>query len=378
MLYKQVLEARNELKKCQMVRGPYSDLFIPYHITDMSIVRNEEDINEKPVRLDFYEASNMHSETESISTVRQSDIAVNMVSNLKGTNPNRTRKLIDDLSEQVRLKDIKILGLSKELKKTSLNQGESQNKDRKIQNLIEEINERDKTVKVLKKRIDDLEAFIHSLEKKAKFLEKLQSTPRLGTDEVKTTKEDLSEENAETKEIINKLIQKFRSDIHEEDKNDGRQKDSKNEAEQNKSKLNEAQHMYEQIKKRNEKFDQTFIYGINMINKSDLQILEYTSEVKLPRIKKLAIVKPPLMIDSRLKKLLKHSFPNSLKQFFINWSDNLSLMSDYIDALTSIISKTTAKVSFHCPRMDYDEFSLILMAAKNTDTVIFDRLKLSK
>ena len=37
-LYKQVLKARNELKKSPMVKGPYTDVFIPYHITDMSIV----------------------------------------------------------------------------------------------------------------------------------------------------------------------------------------------------------------------------------------------------------------------------------------------------------------------------------------------------
>ena len=37
-LYKEVEKARDGLKKCKMVTGPYTDLFIPHHITDMSIV----------------------------------------------------------------------------------------------------------------------------------------------------------------------------------------------------------------------------------------------------------------------------------------------------------------------------------------------------
>ena len=52
-------------------------------------------------------------------------------------------------------------------------------------------------------------------------------------------------------------------------------------------------------------------------------------------------------------------------------------MSDYIDALTCIISKTTTQVSFYCPRMDYDEFSKIVISAKSTHTLIFDCLTLS-
>ena len=41
-IYKDVLKARNELKKCLMNRGPYIDKFIPYHITDMSIVHSRK------------------------------------------------------------------------------------------------------------------------------------------------------------------------------------------------------------------------------------------------------------------------------------------------------------------------------------------------
>ena len=53
-------------------------------------------------------------------------------------------------------------------------------------------------------------------------------------------------------------------------------------------------------------------------------------------------------------------------------------MSDYIDALTHIISRTTHEVYFNDPRMDYDEFSRIVKASNNTNTLIFHGLTFRK
>ena len=115
-----------------------------------------------------------------------------------------------------------------------------------------------------------------------------------------------------------------------------------------------------------------------MNNKDDLRILDYTSEVTFPYIKGLLIVNPPSVIDSRLQKLLKYSFPNNLRRFHIGWSHNKSLTHDYIDTLSCIISRTTDKVKLYWPRMDYSEFSRIVIASKHTHTLIFSCLRLRK
>ena len=53
-------------------------------------------------------------------------------------------------------------------------------------------------------------------------------------------------------------------------------------------------------------------------------------------------------------------------------------MSDYIEVLASIISRTTTEVFFGEPRMNYDEFSTIFKASKYVETLIFYGLRLSK
>ena len=112
-------------------------------------------------------------------------------------------------------------------------------------------------------------------------------------------------------------------------------------------KIAKAEEMYNQIYKTKKVFDENFQYIIRMKNKDDLRLLEYTKEIKFPMIKVLAIWNPSYLLYSRLEKLLKYSFPDSLKQFYINCSNEHSfIMSDYIEALTHIISKTTNKVYF--------------------------------
>ena len=106
-----------------MVKGPYSDLFIPYHITDMSIVRRR-DINEAPVHLDSYEVSSFNSDTEVISTKTHSTRAFGLVDKLRGGDSKRTKKLMDDLIEENKKKDDKISKLTEELKKASLDEEE--------------------------------------------------------------------------------------------------------------------------------------------------------------------------------------------------------------------------------------------------------------
>ena len=50
------------------------------------------------------------------------------------------------------------------------------------------------------------------------------------------------------------------------------------------------------------------------------------------------------------------------------------LTNDYIDALWSIVSRTTKKVRLIFPRMDYDQFSTIVKASRHVDTLIFNHL----
>ena len=52
-------------------------------------------------------------------------------------------------------------------------------------------------------------------------------------------------------------------------------------------------------------------------------------------------------------------------------------MTDYIDALTYIISKTTDSVSFDSPKLDYDQFSIIVKASRHCNTLSFNKLKLT-
>ena len=111
-----------------------------------------------------------------------------------------------------------------------------------------------------------------------------------------------------------------------------------------------------------------------MNEKNDLEILEYTSEARFPFIYELRIVYPPLFINNKLEKLLKYSFQNNLKQFNINWFNNTDLMTDYMEALTSVISRTVTRVGFYYPRLNYDEFSELVIASKHVEILIFKGL----
>ena len=58
---------------------------------------------------------------------------------------------------------------------------------------------------------------------------------------------------------------------------------------ENHTKLAMTQKIYNQIYETNEKFDENFEYSIFMNENDDLEILEYTSEIKFPLIKTLSI-----------------------------------------------------------------------------------------
>ena len=144
----------------------------------------------------------------------------------------------------------------------------------------------------------------------------------------------------------------------------------------NKAKI-ETQKIYNHIYDTNETFNENFCYRIIMNKEEDLEILTHTSKIKFPRIQQLAIYNPPIKPTANLRKLMKNSFPENLTQFYISWSNNPTLMSSYIDSLLLVIPKTLSKVYFAYPRMDYDDFSKILKASHNCNTLIFMGLTLT-
>ena len=107
---------------------------------------------------------------------------------------------------------------------------------------------------------------------------------------------------------------------------------------ENKIKLNKVKILFVEKKKRSILINGYFNYEIDMKNDSDLAILKFTSDTKFPFIHRLAIKRFEPDADSRVKTLLKYCFPNNLKQFRIFCEkSNKALISDYTDALTTII-----------------------------------------
>ena len=145
---------------------------------------------------------------------------------------------------------------------------------------------------------------------------------------------------------LERNLKEFNEEIK---KDNDQEEDFKNGIEQDKITLQQAQSMYNQIKHENITFDENFQYEIWMNDEDDLRILDYTCEVKFPKIKELKINQTPAKIDIRLEKLLNYSFLDSLEQLYIDWGDRSSRISSYIDSLTAIISKTTNKVTFNYP-----------------------------
>ena len=217
---------------------------------------------------------------------------------------------------------------------------------------------------------------IHSISEDSSVTTYIEELKEIHEEQLNSFKEDLEAQKCELnqwKKQVDDLIKesKLKDEeilkLSEELKNDISKK-------QNAKKLKHAWKVYNKKKKEKATFDEDFCYWIDMNEKNDLEILEYTSEARFPFIYELRIVYPPLFINNKLEKLLKYSFPNNLKQFNINWFNNTKLMSDYMEALTSVISRTVTRVGFYYPRLNYDEFSELVIASKHVEILIFKGL----
>ena len=295
-----------------------------------------------------------------------------MVNNLRRGGADQTKKLFDELMGEGNPNDYKASKPTEEFKRNSFHKEESKSIYRKTQ----QDDERDKKISRLERKVEEQEAHLEGKTRTIKNLETHLNTQKSENDKQKTAIEVLQKQLAEAQTDIQQLKQKLKSNI-EEDKHGDQLEDSEFDVEQNNIKLQKATQVYNQHKKENETFDENFFYLIDMDKKDHLKILEYTSEVKFPLIQRLYIKYLPSPIDHRVEKLLKYSFPNSLK-IFTFWYYKSNSKHEYLDALAAIISKTTYKVFIGVSEMDYDEFSGIVKASRHINILVFSCLKFIK
>ena len=215
---------------------------------------------------------------------------------------------------------------------------ELQDKDMQIQKLNELLNEKDNEISEFTQKAEDFKFDVEDYMNKIEYLEQKLDRKRNKINELNSIIDHMKQQKVQTKFIMRKPA---RSDVEE-----------------NNIKLKMVEEIYNLTKNENLEFDEDFVYGIDMDNQDDDRILEYTSQIKFPKIHGLWISKLPSIIDSRLEKLLKHSFIHPLSQLEIGWFSS-SQMSDYINALSCILSRTIKFVRFDYPRLDYAEFSQI-------------------
>ena len=122
-----------------------------------------------------------------------------------------------------------------------------------------------------------------------------------------------------------------------------------------------------------------------MDNEEDQRIIKYTMTsgttkgVILPVMKQLKFDKVSEIVTPELENFFKSCIPRSVQSFVFNWDHQNTIdMKNYTDLIVPIIRKTTKEVYLKSPTVDYDDFSKIVQASKNSQRLVFDGLTLIK
>ena len=155
----------------------------------------------------------------------------------------------------------------------------------KIYDLNKKLKEKKQKMVLLGSKAYQKEIDLQICRKRNKDLEVQLKTQTPGIEELMTTIEVLQKQKAEDEKTIVKLEQELRENTQP--------KHSKYDKTKNNAELIKAQQLYNKLKNTSIKFDKNFEYSINMTDKNDLKILEYSSLVEFPFINRLGIWNPP-------------------------------------------------------------------------------------
>ena len=155
----------------------------------------------------------------------------------------------------------------------------------KIYDLNKKLKEKKQKMVLLGSKAYQKEIDLQICRKRNKDLEVQLKTQTPGIEELMTTIEVLQKQKAEDEKTIIKLEQELRENTQPE-----RFKYDKT---KNNAELIKTQQLYNKLKNTSIKFDKNFEYSINMTDKNDLKILEYSSLVEFPFINRLGIWNPP-------------------------------------------------------------------------------------
>ena len=155
----------------------------------------------------------------------------------------------------------------------------------KIYDLNKKLKEKEQKMVLLESKAYQKEIDLQIYRKRNKDLEVQLNTQTPGIEELMTTIEVLQKQKAEDEKTIIKLEQELRENTQPEHFKYDKMK--------NNAELIKTQQLYNKLKNTSIKFDKNFEYSINMTDKNDLKILEYSSLVEFPFINRLEIWNPP-------------------------------------------------------------------------------------
>ena len=136
--------------------------------------------------------------------------------------------------------------------------------DMQIQNLNELLNEKDNEISEFTQKAEDFKFDVEDYINKIKYLEQKLDRKRNEINELNSIIDHMKQQKVQTKFIMRKPA---RSDVEE-----------------NNIKLKMVEEIYNLTKNENLEFDEDFVYKIEMDDQNDDRILEYTSQVKFPKI----------------------------------------------------------------------------------------------